>query len=626
MPPWFHRPSLAPTRALAATFAVMAVVSGLGLWLTRTTDDMPTIWLTGGVLLGILIIAPARQRLALAAAGLAGQTLVKIVLGNSSVEMLSLVLPFAAGLLLAAGAMRRDQEPVPDLTRPGILLKFALVAGLLVPAAIALVGALLHVALTGAAFSPTIGKWFPAYALGLALMAPLTISILQGEMLPLFRGPGAMYRASLLLAYCLLLTVVFGVKTVPLLFLPMPLLLLVVARLGGPGTSLAILLTGLVALVATLHGRGPFLVPLGFDLRQRLFFLQVFLAVMAGTAFPFAAIVAERRRAIGELIAQHARTSQSERQYRLLADNSSDIIACIGIDGERRYVSPAVQDVLGWTVPEMMVPDWRHLIHPDDLPSLLAARDRISSGMTRATSTARFRRKDDSWCWLETRMHQVCDEQGRPDEMVCNLRDVSRQKAAEARLDALLAELAEQAATDPLTGVANRRRFEEAFEREWGAAARDRTPIGILMIDADRFKAFNDRYGHHAGDECLRAIADCLVGQTRRPVDLVARYGGEEFVVILPRTSCLEAIAIGERVRAAVEAMELPHAANSGGVVTISIGAAAVVPEFDDHRKSSLMETADTALYQAKRAGRNRVEPSAPAIAELAPTVWQAVA
>jgi diguanylate cyclase (GGDEF)-like protein len=163
--------------------------------------------------------------------------------------------------------------------------------------------------------------------------------------------------------------------------------------------------------------------------------------------------------------------------------------------------------------------------------------------------------------------------------------------------------------TDALTGVANRRRFNEAIDAEWQRAMRIQSPIGLAMIDVDFFKRYNDNYGHQGGDACLRLVAGALRLGRRGGSDLVARYGGEEFALLLPNTGLESTFVVANRVRAAVEALAAPHEKSSYGIVTISIGIAAIVPTLGS-TAAEFMAEADAALYQAKQRGRNRVAPA----------------
>jgi len=171
-----------------------------------------------------------------------------------------------------------------------------------------------------------------------------------------------------------------------------------------------------------------------------------------------------------------------------------------------------------------------------------------------------------------------------------------------ARLNAVLRNLSYM---DALTGIYNRRKFEEFLKEEWEKAKRMKRPIALLMIDIDRFKSYNDLLGHSMGDECIKKVADAISSNTRKDVDLPARYGGEEFVVVLPGTGVREAGEIAERIRRDVESLGVRHPL--GGSVTVSIGVASAVPGILSEARS-LVDMADRALYRAKRKGRNRVE------------------
>lgn len=177
------------------------------------------------------------------------------------------------------------------------------------------------------------------------------------------------------------------------------------------------------------------------------------------------------------------------------------------------------------------------------------------------------------------------------------------------RLDDANRELKRLTAVDGLTGIANRRCFDESIAREWQRSRRNRLPLSVLMLDVDFFKQYNDRYGHQSGDECLKAVARCLHAELKRPADLVARFGGEEFVAILPETNVVGAKRVAETLRRAIETLKLPH--DTSGIadhVTVSVGVATVYPSPDGAGSpAAMMEAADRALYQAKNAGRNQV-------------------
>jgi two-component system chemotaxis family response regulator WspR len=170
--------------------------------------------------------------------------------------------------------------------------------------------------------------------------------------------------------------------------------------------------------------------------------------------------------------------------------------------------------------------------------------------------------------------------------------------------NAVLEQLSQQ---DGLTGIGNRRRFDDALEGEWRRCARERSPLSLILVDVDMFKKYNDHYGHQAGDDCLRKVAHGLRAGAQRPGDVVARYGGEEFVVLLPGTDRAGAVFVAEQLRQRIFELGIRHEASAvADVVTISLGVASRVPEHDAPA-TQLVGLADEGLYEAKRNGRNRL-------------------
>ncbi len=199
------------------------------------------------------------------------------------------------------------------------------------------------------------------------------------------------------------------------------------------------------------------------------------------------------------------------------------------------------------------------------------------------------------------------DELGRLGNAVHQFHKVALEAIQrESELQKLNKRLEQLSISDSLTGLANRRRFDEVLPAEWSRAARARQSMAVLMIDVDYFKPFNDRYGHQAGDECLKQIAAVLKGRITRPSDLAARYGGEEFSVVLAHCNIDGANVIAEQIRQEIESLQIKHADSQVGVVTVSIGAAAITPS-SQSSADELIRCADQALYKAKETGRNRV-------------------
>jgi len=179
------------------------------------------------------------------------------------------------------------------------------------------------------------------------------------------------------------------------------------------------------------------------------------------------------------------------------------------------------------------------------------------------------------------------------------------------KLDIANRELKRLSASDGLTGIPNRRLFDEYISREWRRARRSTQGIALMMCDVDHFKLFNDTYGHQAGDDCLRRVASAIQKAIERASDIVARYGGEEFAVVMPETPIGGALFLAEKIRHAIHELHIPHSESPHGQVTLSIGIATAVPG-EHNRYEELIQAADQALYQAKHDGRDRVIRAAP--------------
>lgn len=287
----------------------------------------------------------------------------------------------------------------------------------------------------------------------------------------------------------------------------------------------------------------------------------------------------------------------------MLADNSTDLITLLGPDLRRIYVSPASETMLGYAPHELIGLHPHELAHAEDKHTLASTMEIVSKHGHAPPVSYRARRKDGSYVWVEAIVRSL----GKGNGLVFAIRDIAQRKITEARLQQANEQLERQVMLDGLTGIANRRCFDLNLQKEFRRASRAELPLALLLIDVDHFKAFNDLYGHPAGDECLRVIAIAIEQQTRRPGDLTARYGGEEFAVLLPETESAGAMQLAERVRNAVRLLSIKHSGNPQQFATISIGVAVVWPPSPAVNASDLVQQADTALYQAKSLGRDQV-------------------
>ena len=298
-----------------------------------------------------------------------------------------------------------------------------------------------------------------------------------------------------------------------------------------------------------------------------------------------------------------------EARHRLLAEFATDMVFQLDRNLVRCYVSPACREILGYEPEELLGIAPVAMAHPDDAERVAGVFGSLIAGdVERASISNRIRHRDGRWVWVDAELRLLRDAQrGTPTGIIGSLRDASKRKEAEDRLEQDNRQLASQAAKDGLTGLLNRRSFDEALDREFRRSKRESTPLGLVMIDVDKFKSFNDLYGHPAGDACLRSVSAAIAGMLQRPGDSAARYGGEEFAVLLPNTDEAGAIEVAERIRLAVKDLKREHSGTHRNCVTISAGAASIVADAALSSPDLLVQAADRALYAAKRAGRDHV-------------------
>jgi diguanylate cyclase (GGDEF)-like protein/PAS domain S-box-containing protein len=312
----------------------------------------------------------------------------------------------------------------------------------------------------------------------------------------------------------------------------------------------------------------------------------------------------ERQRMAAALLAKEA-------DFRLLAEQSSDMVTRIGFDERILYASPSCARVVGWEPGQIIGTLALAGVNAEDLPRVQQTVAALKLGEAEeARIIYRTRHRDKNEVWIETALRVTrVPETGEINGVVAVSRDMTEHKDLENKLAAL-------ATSDGLTGLANRRHFDERLLDEWARAKRDGTPLSLLLIDVDHFKKFNDQYGHQAGDACLRSVARVLAEQAQRPADLVARYGGEEFVLLLPNTDAEGCEQVGEKVRGALHEFGMLHALNPPSkLVTVSLGGATNLPAGALAECTSLVEAADRALYAAKDSGRDRLVTSGQVIA-----------
>lgn len=458
---------------LIAVTVLLGVMSWGGVELTRQGGNVASLWLADGALLGILLTTRTRQWPAYFAAAYIANCAANRLYGDSTLVAMILPLCNAAATLLAARVLNARLPEASDLTQRDPFINFLVFGVVLAPLLSAALGAAALYFTLGVPFDAVFGTWYLAVALGTAIVTPLMLQIRRRELSALFRREALGRTMALLTLMTVSTIIVFVQVKYPLLFLLCPMLMLVVSQLGFAGAAVSVCLTAIVAVIATLEGRGPVVLLAGLDVTHQIAYIQVFIAAMVAMTLPVAVTLSERERLRVEL----------------------------------------------------------------------------------------------------------------------------------ERANVVLRSLA---MTDSLTGLANRRYFDDMLEREWRRAARGTDVLSLLLVDIDHFKLYNDYYGHPAGDRCLKTVAQALKVAACRSADIIARYGGEEFAVILPETPPEGAQAIAEALRVAVERLNIEHVKSEAGRLTISVGYASATGSLEE-RSAALVERADRALYAAKSEGRNRV-------------------
>lgn len=315
-------------------------------------------------------------------------------------------------------------------------------------------------------------------------------------------------------------------------------------------------------------------------------------------------------RNIEERVAAERRIKESEARYRLLAENSSDMVFELDRELVVRYVSPACREILGCDPGSMIGVKPLEMVHPEDRPRLsLVFNTLFRRHIERHSIVHRALHASGRWVWVESALRVLkCRESGNPIGVTGSIRDISVRKAMEDELAEANRRLEALARIDGLTGLPNRRAFDEAIANELNRARSAGTSLSLIMVDVDRFKAFNDRFGHLGGDDCLRRVAKALSGVAQHQGCMAARYGGEEFVILLPDTNERDAREIAERIRLAVMVLQIDHLGSDYGVVTISAGVASISTPCRSSAAEDLIGAADAALYRAKDTGRNRIQ------------------
>jgi len=687
--------------ALLGLCVAVAASTWVSIDLTRVAGSVASIWISNGIVVGLLLFAPSARWPWMLAAGFVGELGIRFLHGDPADVSINNALANVIEITLIAGAIRRR---VPDITDPSRLFELARTATVATVAACAI--SALQVAVFAmfreALFTEIWLTWYTAHVIGMVIVATLVV-VARRERGRLLGRPGRQLDFALcafaLLGVC---TLVFLQPRLPLLFLVLAPLLLLTFRHGFAGVVSGVAVIAVTSGFAAAYDAGPFGLVTDKGLLERTLLLQLFVATACLVALPVATVLSERRRLAA--------------RYRTLADFGRDLVVRMSAEGAPSYVSPAIRQVLGYEPEEFLRARW-DLVHPDDIPQASEAFLRIASTGVPEAVTFRIRHRDGHLVWVEVSTTRVQDDPKAPPELIASARDISLRMAALAALDESQARLravadnmpalivhvdAEErytfinayyerlfgrkpeeligrtvreargeeayaewgpyiqraiageelkferepsdssaqrylqshfvpdtapdgthrgfyaltfditplkeaeraleklARVDTLTGLGNRRQFDERLERAIARSRRHETPLMLMSFDLDKFKHINDTYGHPAGDAVLRAFAARLASSVR-DVDSVARLGGDEFVVLIEDATTPDvAEVIAQKV---ITAMQEPVPAEGHALqVATSIGIAYTTAAGSGR---ALIALADKALYDAKAAGRN---------------------
>lgn len=555
------------------------------------------IWVANGILLAYLLLAPRWRWPAYALTGLVAMTVGMKLAGMSWQITLLFNCLNLLEVIIGALLVRRRSAQLPSFTRLNYLLRFSLGAVLFAPCFTGSVYALVAPASVLSKHGFSFWNWIVTDSLGVAMGTPIFIAIFQSHLK--FSGQKKWHW----LLFPLLLTAAWAAfykVEIPGVFLIYPLLILILLRMGLGWAAFGTLMVAVFSAWCTLNNIGPFALTRSLSPTEPSILLQTFAVsniVMLYTVW----MVIESQRA------SERRLKKIASLHQLVMENSRDAVIIADFKGNRNYVSPAVRSLGDWTPEDLISQRPTELVHPEDKPRVNAMLRDLYSGADGAVIEFRVRTRAGNYIWVESSLRVYRDPITGERAGILNLvRDICERKRAEQELQAAYNAVEAMAVVDALTNVANRRKFDEYFSKEWRRQMRDGKPISLLFIDADHFKSYNDSYGHVRGDSCLKQIAEACLDVLCRPGDLVARYGGEEFAIVLPETNAAGALQVANEVCDALRNRRLKHEGNPPGIVTISIGCATLVPQRGQHA-TDMIELADKALYKAKRTGRNRV-------------------
>ncbi|MBT2792843.1 diguanylate cyclase [Paraburkholderia strydomiana] len=576
---------------------VLLVISGQ---LKTMAGEIVAIWIADGYLLGHTLVLARRHKPVFLLGASVGMLIANLMGGETLYVALSFTLAGMVETCFAA-LMLPCVKTARDLVQPLALLRFALGASIVAPVLSGIVAALLLEGIfTSHPFS-SFSNWVISDSLGILIFTPVTLVLLSGEWRSLLR-PGNRVKSVLLLAMIVSVTVLVFLQTsYPLLYWMLPPLALLAFHAELSTVLLGTLLFIAISVPLTVRGTGPLWLFSFATMQDRVLALQLFAIAALSIVLPITVLQTQRTALLALLADGH-------RRFRQLAEHSEEVMVQLSAQGLFQYVSPRAVSVLGYDPATLLGRQILDLVHEDDWPQLKSTITGASAARAQESVQYRLRRANNIYIWVRSVVAAMpADVSEDEAALAFTVRDIDTYVLSEQRRSAEEQRLKDLAFIDSLTGLRNRRYLDSKVSELLQSLSTgvDVRQVAVLFADVDYFKTYNDRYGHQAGDECLRKVGKCMEA-TITSADILARYGGEEFVVILEHCGYQESVESAERIRVAVEAMALVHDGSPLGIVTLSIG----VAQYALGRSANaadLFSKADSALYKAKRLGRNRV-------------------
>lgn len=336
--------------------------------------------------------------------------------------------------------------------------------------------------------------------------------------------------------------------------------------------------------------------------------MHYFISFIGGfLAYHFFVFVVNSYEAQNQLKHSLIKLKETKERFRLIAEYSSDMITMHNENAEFKYISPAVKEIIHYEYPELLDSNMYMFIHPDDIEHTNEMFEKALEEGT-ANSTYRFRTKMGDYVWIESALKSVHFEDEGSKKVIIVSRNITERKLTEQKLQEANELLNRLSYMDGLTGIANRRYFDETLVKDCSNSSSTHSPITLIMFDIDYFKKYNDTYGHLTGDACLQSIALAINNQITINSDFTfCRYGGEEFALISPSTGMGAGMKIAKQIQDTIRLLAIPHISSDiADIITLSIGVATIVPS-GSIMPQELIKMADEALYVSKTKGRNTI-------------------